>query len=77
MGTKTCIRTSQRSIIASKFYQKATAVSLLVQPNVDPRTKTSENWFWKKQHAAATSYQPHIGLRQLSSNGNVCSTHLH
>ena len=34
MGTKTCIPTSQRPIIASKFYQKATAANLLVQPNI-------------------------------------------
>ena len=74
MGTKTCIPTSQRPIIASKFYQKATAASLLAQPSIDPQTKTG---FWKKQGATAASCQLHIGLRQLSSNGNVCSTRLH
>jgi hypothetical protein len=74
MGTKTCIPTSQRPIIASKFYQKATAASLLAQPSIDPQTKTG---FWKKHGATAASCQLHIGLRQLSSNGNVCSTHLH
>ena len=52
MDTKTCIPTSQRPIIASKFYQKATAANLLARPNIDPRTKTG---FWKKQHAAAAS----------------------
>ena len=72
MGTKTCSPTSQRPIIASKFYQKATAANLLVQPNIDPRSKIG---FWKKRHAAAASCQPHIGL--ISSNGNVCSNHLH
>ena len=74
MGTKTCIPTSQRLIIASKFYQKATAASLLAQPSIDPQTKTG---FWKKQGTTAASCQLHIGLRQLSSNGNVCSTRLH
>ena len=75
MGTKTCIPTSQRPIIASKFYQKATAASLLAQPSIDLQTKTG---FWKKQGATAASCQLRIGLslRQLSSNGNVCSTRL-
>jgi len=59
MGTKTCIPTSQRPIIASKFYQKATAANLLVQPNI-------KQGFGKKQRAAAASCQPHIGL--ISSN---------
>ena len=70
MGTKTCSPTSQRPIVASKFYQKATAASLLAQPNIDPQTKTGLR---KKQRATAASCQPQIGLKQLSSNGNVCS----
>ena len=38
---------------------------------------TDQNGVWKKHGATAASCQLHIGLRQLSSNGNVCSTHLH
>ena len=73
MCTNNWIPTSQRPIIASKFYQKATAASLLAQPSIDPRTKTG---FWKKHGATAASCQLHIGLQQLSSSGNVC-IHLH
>ena len=74
MCTNNWIPTSQRPIIASKFYQKATAARLLAQPSIDPRTKTG---FWKKHGATAASCQLHIGLKQLSSNGHVCSIHLH
>ena len=44
MGTKTWIPTSQRPIIASKFYQKATAANLLVQPNIRSEQRLARHW---------------------------------